>query len=94
LNKGAHRSYSWLTLMSIRTCTVLFLLAALNPAFSQRIISPDVQTDGRVTFRLAAPNAKEVQLQCEGVPGHKMLKDDRGVWSFTTEPLTPAMALR
>ncbi len=75
--------------MSIRTCTVLFFLAALNPAFSQRIISPDVQTDGRVTFRLAAPNAKEVQLHCEGVPGHKMAKDDHGVWSFTTEPLTP-----
>jgi enterochelin esterase family protein len=75
--------------MSIRTCTVLFLLAAVNPAFSQRIISPDVQTDGRVTFRLAAPKANEVQLQCEGVPGRKMLKDDRGVWSFTTEPLTP-----
>ena len=62
--------------MSIRTCIVLFLLAALNPAFSQRIISPDVQADGRITFRLRAPNAKEVQVQCEGVTDHKMEKED------------------
>ena len=75
--------------MTTRTCTFLLLLAGLNPAFSQRIISPDVQTDGRVTFRLAAPNTKEVQLQCEGVTEHKMQKDDRGVWSLTTEPLSP-----
>jgi enterochelin esterase family protein len=89
LNQGLHRSYFWLMLMSIRTCTVLLLLAALNPAFSQRIVSPDVQSDGRVTFHLKAPNAKEVQLQCEGVTEHKMQKDDQGVWSLTTEALTP-----
>ena len=89
IEQGARRSYFWLTIMSTRTCTILFLLAALAPASSQQIISPDVQTDGRVTFRLKAPNAKEVQLQCEGVTEHKMQKDDRGVWSLTTEPLTP-----
>jgi enterochelin esterase family protein len=75
--------------MSIRTCTILFLLAALARAFSQQIISPDVQTDGRVTFHLKAPNAKEVRLQCEGVTEHNMQKDDRGVWSLTTDALAP-----
>lgn len=69
-----------------------FLLAALLfalPAFAQPLVSPEVQADGRVTFRLQAPNAKEVQLHCEGVSNPVMQKDDRGVWTFTTGPLEP-----
>ncbi len=68
------------------------LLASLlfaSPAFAQSIVSPEVQADDRVTFRLQAPNAKEVQLHCEGVSHSTMQKDDRGVWTFTTEPLEP-----
>ena len=70
----------------------LLLLVALTvaaPALAQQIASPEVQADGRVTFRLRAPNAKEVQLRCEGVKATNMLKDDQGVWSFTTERLGP-----
>jgi enterochelin esterase-like enzyme len=59
------------------------------PAFAQSLVSPEVQADGRVTFRLQAPNAKEVQLRCEGVSKPVMQKDDRGVWTFTTVPLEP-----
>jgi len=66
---------------------VVFLLAL--PAFAQHLASPEVQADGRVTFRLAAPNAREVQLHCEGVKDSAMQKDDRGVWTFTTAPLEP-----
>jgi enterochelin esterase family protein len=66
---------------------VLLLLAA--PAFAQQIVSPEVQPDGRVVFRLKAPGAKEVQLHCEGVSSSAMQKDDQGVWSFTTDPLEP-----
>jgi enterochelin esterase-like enzyme len=54
------------------------------------LISPDVHPDHTVTFRFRDPNAKEVALQLEGsakpVP---MQKDDQGVWSVTTDPLTP-----
>ena len=59
------------------------------PALSQSVVSPDVQPDGRVTFRLKAPDAKEVQLNCEDVPASKMVRDPQGVWSFTTESLEP-----
>ena len=47
--------------------------------------SPDVAADGRVTFRLRAPNAKEVAVAMGGkrLP---MQKDDQGVWSQTTDP--------
>ncbi|HTY86861.1 MAG TPA: alpha/beta hydrolase-fold protein [Candidatus Acidoferrum sp.] len=64
-----------------------FLFAV--PALAQPVVSPEVQPDGRVTFRLSAPNAREVQLRCEGVSHSAMQKDDRGVWTFTTDPLEP-----
>jgi enterochelin esterase-like enzyme len=49
--------------------------------------SPEVSADGRVTFRLLAPNAQAVSV---GVGGRLQLtKDDRGVWSGTTDVLKP-----
>jgi len=50
--------------------------------------SPEVGADHRVTFRLRAPNAKEVAVAIGGkrLP---MQKDDQGVWSLTTDPMTP-----
>jgi len=68
---------------------VLFLVAFATPAFSQSLVSPEVHVDGRVTFRLQAPTAKDVVLRCEGVKPATMQKDDKGVWSITTEPLAP-----
>ncbi len=69
-----------------------YLLVALSlatPVFSQSPASPDVQTNGRVTFRLKAPDATNVQVQCESLKAATMQKDDQGVWSFTTDPLEP-----
>ena len=50
--------------------------------------SPEVLTDGRVTFRLRAPNAKEVGVSVAGstLP---MQKDEQGVWSATSNVLAP-----
>jgi enterochelin esterase-like enzyme len=53
------------------------------------VVSPDVHTDGSVTFRLRAPNALEVKLDLEGAEPVAMQKDDQGVWSATSAPLTP-----
>jgi enterochelin esterase family protein len=55
----------------------------------QRIVSPEVHPDKRVTFRLRAPNANEVLLAREGAERVAMQKDDQGVWSVTTPPLEP-----
>lgn len=51
--------------------------------------SPEVQADGRVTFRLVAPRAAEVQLQGDWPGGRDvaMTKDAAGLWSVTTGPL-------
>jgi enterochelin esterase-like enzyme len=52
-------------------------------------ISPEVHSDNTVTFRFRAPNAKEVKLEREGAEPVAMQKDDQGVWTVTTPPLTP-----
>src|SRR5512146_571898 len=73
----------------MKSLAILTALSLTTPLLAQQIISPDVQPGGRVTFRLRAPNAKEVQLHCEGVSATTMTKDDSGVWSLTTQPLEP-----
>jgi enterochelin esterase family protein len=51
--------------------------------------SPEVDKEGRVTFRFRAPNAKEVALARDGAQRTTMQKDEQGVWSVTTDPLPP-----
>ena len=64
--------------------------------FSAPLNSPDVKDDHTVTFRLKAPDAKEVKLTGavltelgagrEGIP---FTKGDDGIWTLTVGPLTP-----
>lgn len=73
---------------------ILLSVAALTPttapAQQTPIVSPEVQSDNRVTFRSRAPNAQQVELQLEGTTQRMpMGKDDAGVWSVTTGPLEP-----
>jgi enterochelin esterase-like enzyme len=73
---------------------LLVIAAASHPCPAraqapQAVRSPEVLSDHRVTFRLRAPNAKEVFLAREGAPRQPMQKDEQGVWSLTTEPLEP-----
>ncbi len=53
--------------------------------------SPEISSDGRITFRLHAPNANEVFLNGNWPSGRgmKMTRDASGIWSVTTEPLKP-----
>jgi len=51
------------------------------------IVSPEVQSDGHVTFRFRAPNAIKVEVAIEGQTTHTaMQKDERGIWSVTVGP--------
>ena len=52
------------------------------------IKSPEVGADGRVTFRLRAPNAKEVVVAI-GQTRLPMQKDEQGVWNVTSDVLAP-----
>jgi enterochelin esterase family protein len=56
------------------------------------IVSPEVHTDRTVTFRLQAPNAKEVKVSGELPIGTKdMTRDEKGLWSVTVGPLPPEL---
>ena len=59
-----------------------------QPGRGSAIRSPEVSSDGKVTFRLRAPGAKEVAVTGIGqrLP---MEKDEQGVWSATTGVLKP-----
>jgi len=60
------------------------------------LVSPEVAADGRVTFRLYAPNAQQVVLHSEyngmlpttAVP---LAKAENGVWSVTVGPIDPGV---
>src|ERR1700744_5654673 len=69
-----------------------FILAAFLltiPVFGQPVVSPEVHPDHTITFRLMAPNAKEVLLHCEGIGNAMMQRADHGLWTFTTRPMDP-----
>jgi enterochelin esterase-like enzyme len=53
------------------------------------LVSPEVHSDGSVTFRIDALNAKEVKLDREGAEPIPMQRGDQGIWSITTPPLAP-----
>ena len=72
-----------------------------------QVTSPDVHADNSVTFNLIAPEAQKVQITGDFLPTQKikiegygeydapgvvdLVKDDKGVWSFTSEPLKPEL---
>ena len=70
------------------------------------IVSPEVNADGTVTFRLYAPKAVKVEVTGDFLPQVKVktpmgeaeqpgvaeLKEGKdGVWTYTTEPLAPEL---
>jgi enterochelin esterase family protein len=65
-------------------------LPAPREGFVRPVKSPEVGVDRRVTFRLRAPEANAVSVAGEFMRGSKpLVKDESGVWSFTTDPLLP-----
>src|SRR5262245_41840057 len=77
-------------IFSLPLTLFLFTVAAFAQTPSPPVVSPEVHPDNRVTFRFRAPNVKLVELSLEGTPNpFPMEKDDQGIWSITTDPLTP-----
>src|SRR5262245_56285416 len=62
-----------------------------QPTPNDRLVSPEVHPDKKVTFRIYAPKASEVTLRGDWMtgPALKLDKDDKGVWSASAGPLTP-----
>lgn len=70
-----------------------FSQPARTPSLADQVVSPEIQADRRVTFRLYAPQAREVifrgSLGVQPVPKQAMTKDSNGIWSVTLGPLEP-----
>ena len=81
--------------VSYCSCCALVTAQQPKPAQAQTsqrpqwLDTPEVHSDNRVTFRFLAPNAQEVKLAQEGAEQVAMQKDDRGVWTVNTAPLSP-----
>jgi dipeptidyl aminopeptidase/acylaminoacyl peptidase len=97
-------AFSWLYSCEMRATAQMPLLFSLMcslpvhaqaPAATSRnppAAGSQVQPDGRVTFRIAAPKATEVTLSGDwvDVPATtKLVKDEQGVWTTTVGPLRP-----
>jgi enterochelin esterase family protein len=59
------------------------------PQMNVMPLAPEVHSDNSVTFRFRDPNARQVSLDLEGAEAVPMQKDEQGVWTVTTGPLTP-----
>lgn len=59
----------------------------------QTSASPEVLSDRRVVFRIAAPKAETVTVAGEWTAGqrHELTRDDQGNWSVTVGPLAPEL---
>jgi len=57
------------------------------------VVSPEVQTDRHVTFRILAPKAEAVKLTGSDIPGNQqaaaLTKGENGVWEVTLGPIDP-----
>ena len=79
----------------ILSCTVVGLAQAPagrgggQPA--PQVDSPDVSADRRISFRIYAPQAREIRLNASDIPGlgqnTRFTKADNGVWELTVGPL-------
>ena len=83
-------------------CAIAPLALSAQQPQGPVVVSPDVQTDRRVTFRILAPNAQKVELRTPGdIPGIggrggtplQFTKNGEGVWEATTAAI-PAGAYR
>ena len=80
-------------LLLAMTASSVVLFAQVPSAGAPAVRSPEVLPDGRVTFRLLAPEATEVRLNGQWPDGRNvvMTNDDSGVWSVTVGPLKPEL---
>ncbi|MCW5943225.1 MAG: hypothetical protein KIS66_13410 [Fimbriimonadaceae bacterium] len=73
------------------TIGIVLAVASMGmaPQPQSRPVRPEVAPDRTVTFRLAAPNARKVEVNLEGTGNLSLVKGDDGVWTATTKALAP-----
>ena len=86
--------------------TVAMAQQNLNWGQGEQVASPVVNANNTVTFNMVAPGAQQVQITGDFLPTQKieypggsydapgvvdMVKNEKGVWTFTSEPLKPEL---
>jgi enterochelin esterase family protein len=83
---------------NLLTATIVAMLvqtgvAQAQPKRGPGIVSPEVQADRHVTFRLSAPKAEVVRLLSGDIPGgggpRPLTKDEKGTWELKLGPVAP-----
>ncbi len=81
-----------------RIITIIAAVLIAGSAFAQQalwggpqLVSPEINPDNSVTFRLRAPKAVRVQVTGDFPPGIAELTEKDGVWEYTTAPLEPEL---
>lgn len=80
-------------------CIVLVVISISSVSaqfrMSKPILSPEFQTDGKITFRLYAPESKTVKISGNWMPGFgtqvEMMRNDTGMFQLTIDPLPSEM---
>ena len=78
--------------MKKATTVILLLLACALFASAQTLsqpTSPEVLPNGDVVFRIFAPDAKSVRLNCQLAPEFEMTRNPEGLWTATLHPEIP-----
>lgn len=86
-------------LLIFLTGTIIFSLQAQQDLFNENsIVSPEINPDNSVTFRIKVPHAKAVSVNgnLDANNGfanitHEMKKGDDDIWTYTTQILPPEL---
>jgi len=97
------RQFKRLALTVMGAAMALGVAAQQNLSWANLpVVSPEVNGDNSVTFRVLAPNAQKVQITGDMLPTHKidtpmgkfdapgvadLVKDEKGVWTYKTGKL-------
>jgi enterochelin esterase-like enzyme len=69
------------------------MTSGLTAQLRSNVVSPEVLRNNRVTFRIYAPEAENVSIIGEWMPGYgtlePMVRNDTGLWTITVGPLDP-----
>ncbi len=71
-------------------CAVVCVSSQLQAQRGPAVVSPHIEQDRKVTFRLRAPDAKTVGLNVQFAQGTQpMTKGENGLWQVTVGPAEP-----
>ncbi|MEJ2080320.1 MAG: alpha/beta hydrolase-fold protein [Acidobacteriota bacterium] len=83
------------TILALVTTGILFSVVCAQPQRPRppEFVSPEIASDGHVTFRILAPKAESVLVSGSDIPGNGrgavMTKGSEGIWEVTLGPIEP-----